>query len=209
MRRLIILTVLTCVVFVTGALTAWAAATTEIDRADARFEMQGQPRVTHCIGEDSATPYTQYTVTYTGGEGDASPPVPTDLSTGGLDHGLGGALKWAAVKVTFNDLTGRGVAKGTLTLTLPGSTAKVYSGPLTLIVQRDPAGGPVLGRGWLQASTFDQTTLARDGVVMANVEVQFTPDLSSINGIFGDVGWPLPGGPVPAFSVETGLKFVC
>jgi hypothetical protein len=210
-KRLLILAPIVAAMLVTGSLVAWALATTEIDRADAAFQLAGTPRVVHCVGEDSGTPYTMYSATYTGSEGDASPPVPTDLTTGGLDHGLGGVLTWTSAKVTFNDLTGRGVASGTLALkaTNPTGTVKVYSGPLTLVVQRDPAGGPVLGRGWLSASTFDPTTLKADGKVLANVEVTFTPTLSAITGIFGDTTWPMATGPVPAFSVETGLAFHC
>jgi hypothetical protein len=212
-KRLLILATAVGVFLVTGTLVAWAAATTEIDQADAAFQLAGTPRVTQCVGEDSGTPYTQYTVAaYTGAEGDASPAVPTDLVTGGLDHGLSGTLKWTAVKVTFNNLTGRGVAAGTLVLTAPspaGAAVKVFSGPLTLVVQRDPAGGPVLGRGWLAASTFDPTTLKADGKILANVEVTFAPNMASLTGIYGDATWPQPGGPVPAFSVETGLLAHC
>jgi hypothetical protein len=211
-KRLLILVTSVGVFLLTGAVVAYAAATTEIDRADAGFQLAGNPRAVQCVGEDSATPYTQYTVTYTGAEGDASPPVPTDVATGGLDHGLSGTLTWRSVKVTFNNLTGRGVATGTLTLTGPnpaGAPVKIYSGPMTLVVQRDPAGGPVLGRGWLSASTFDPTTLKADGKVLANVEVTFAPSMASITGIFGDTVWPQPTGPVPAFSVETGLLAHC
>jgi hypothetical protein len=80
LRRCVPAAALTGIVLSIGMATAFAAATTEIDRADAVFDLHGVPRVTHCAGEDSAT-YTQYTANYTGSEGDLSPAVPTDLTT--------------------------------------------------------------------------------------------------------------------------------
>lgn len=210
-RRLLTFSAVVSAGVLVGSVVAWAAATTEIDRADASFQLSGTPRVVHCVGEDSATKYTQYVATYTGAEGDTSPAVPTDLTTGGLDHGLSGQLTWNTARITFNDLTGRGVANGTLLLQVPGPAGviKVFSGALVLIVQRDAAGGPVLGRGWLSASTFDPTTLKPDGKVLANVEVTLTPTLTAITGIFGENNWPIAGGAIPPFAVETGLKFAC
>jgi len=205
------LSAITTVLLVTGVVTAMASATTEIDRADATFHLKGRPTKIACVGEDSATPYTQYTATYKGGEADLSPAVPTDPVTGGLDHGLTGTLKWKAV-ITFNNLTGRGVAQGLITLTSPDTAGavKVFSGPLTLIVQRDPAGqqSPFMGRGWLNAATFDKSG-KRDGAQLANVEVQFSPDLTTIDGLYGEAAWPLATGPVPPFSVQTGLSDTC
>jgi hypothetical protein len=210
LRRCIPLTILSGVVLSVGMASAFAAATTEIDRADAVFDLQGTPKVTHCAGED-ATTYTQYAANYTGSEADLSPAVPTDPVTGGLDHGLSGMLTLTATKTTFNDTTGRGVLKGTALLTLATAPVKVYKGTLTLIVQRDVAGttGQVLGRGWLQATTFGGPKLAADGFVLANVEATLSPTLTGIHAIFGDTAPPLPSGIVPDFSVETGLLHTC
>jgi hypothetical protein len=190
--------------------TAFAAATTEIDRADAVFDLQGTPRVTHCAGED-ATTYTQYVANYTGAEGDLSPAVPTDPVTGGLDHGLSGQLKLTAAKATINDLTGRGVLTGTAILSSSTTAApvKVYSGTLTLVVQRDAAGGPVFGRGFLVATTVGGTPVAADGHIIANVEAVLSPTLTTIHASFGDSAPPMPSGPVADYSVETGLRHIC
>jgi hypothetical protein len=210
-RRFVPFTVLTGVVLSIGMVSAFAAATTEIDRADAVMDLQGAPKVTHCAGED-ATTYTQYTANYTGSEADLSPAVPTDIVTGGLDHGLAGPLTLSSTKTTFNDLTGRGVLKGTVTLSIAGAPIKVYKGTLTLIVQRQPAtiGNQVFGRGWLSATTYRNTApVAADGYVLANVEAVMDSSMTTIHATFGDTAPPMPSGPVPDFSVETGLLHTC
>lgn len=113
------------------------------------------------------------------------------------------------MKLTFNNLTGRGVAKGTLTLTTSTASARVYSGMLTLILQRGPVGTtPVLGRGWLSANTYG-TNGVTDGLILANVEAQFTTNMTGMSGLFGEAAWALSSGPIPMFSVETGVKYTC
>jgi hypothetical protein len=195
-------------------MTAWGAATTEIDQADATFKLAGGTTKTTCVGEDSSTPYTQYQGKLKGQEVDFSPAVPTDGATGGLDHGLTGTLTWSGVKLTFNNLTGRGVATGVLSLTAGTPAVQVYRGALTLILQTSSSTS-VLGRGWLSASTYGVNSagaLVVDGHILANVEVQISTPLTapSITGQFGDSTWPLAGpGPIAPYSVETGLLHTC
>jgi hypothetical protein len=112
-------------------------------------------------------------------------------------------------KTTINDQTGRGVLKGTVKLTTATSATKVYQGTLTLIVQRDAAGGPVFGRGWIQATTYGGTPLAADGAVLANVEAVIDPGLATIHASFGESAPPMPNGPVADYSVETGKLHTC
>ncbi len=181
----------------------------EIDPANVVFSLSAKPTAVSCPGEDAPDTYTTVTGVWKGSETEATP--------GSTDYLLTGKLVYRA-NVTFNTTTARGVMQGKATLTVTpvagGPGVIVYSGPLTLVVQKiDTTGGFLyVGRGFLNAATYAAgatgTAVPDGGRVLANVEVAFppagaSPGFASMVGQFGDAP-ALPTEPlVKDYSVVT------
>ena len=179
--------VIVTVLGLSGAMIASAlSGTPEIDRASSRFQLSGKLTPVRCLGEDS-TAYITYSGTWSGGATQVLPDT-TDYAP------LSGPAKVTGIKWTINTKTLRGVLTGMISVsrTTATGTVVVYSGPLTLVTQGNPAAAtaPVLARGWISASV----KLPDDGVagtapedfVIANTEFKISGNGSSVIAQFGD-----------------------
>jgi hypothetical protein len=209
MRRSLIAIAVAGVIATTAAIALAVVGPPEVDKANAVFRLTTKVAPVGCAGED-ATQYATWRSIWKGSETEATP--------GSTDYVLTGKLAYNAA-VTVNMSTHRGVMRGTVTLTVPSTAGtpgvKVYSGPLTIVVQGvdTPNGFVYNGRGFLEAFTYSKDPasgkLVRDGgQILANVEVKFPTSAAggafdTMSGQFGDAG-ALPAEPVvPDYSVAS------
>jgi len=200
-KRGAVLLAATLVFSIAGIAVASAAGTPLIDPVNAAFDVKpapAPPPITSCVGVGGIV-YDQIKGTWRGSE--------TDFSPGSSPYSLTGPLKITKFVLTMSTATGRGVGTGKVTLTDPATGSIVYSGNLTLITQGLPLQSDrILGRGWIVAATRTQGKV--DGnQILANVDVEIaaggpTPSFA-MQGEFGEVPPPVPGGPVPSFSAVT------
>jgi hypothetical protein len=179
-KLLMVVGLLTCFSLGGVVIAAATSGTPEIDRANATLGFQGQLRAISCTGEDGIT-YLTYHGAWIGSASQVLPDA--------TDYGLSGAAKISGIAWTINKTTGRGVLKGTISLTSSAGTL-TYSGTLILVTQGLPApGAAVPGRGWINA----QFSGPDDGVpppgnddsLIANVE--FSLATVGSTGQFGDL----------------------
>jgi hypothetical protein len=184
----------TVVGVVAGTLVASAITSTpEVDRANARLQLNGNLTARRCVGEDTIA-YVTYSGTWSGGE--------TQVLPDPTDYGLTGKVTVSGIKWTINTTTKRGVL--TATITLVGSTgAPTYSGPLTLVTQGLPAAGAAVpARGWISAKIVppDETVSPGDDFLIANTEFKISP--TSAIGMFGNAAGSFG---TPNFSAVTNV----
>jgi len=164
-----------------GVATALTVGPPHIDPANATIQAKPSPafRGTACTGF-AGVPYVTYRGGWVGGETEV-PPGPTNYNLTGT---------WTVKKIvwTINLNTGRGVLRGTATLTsqpAAGGNAEItYSGPITLITQGIvKSTDQVQARGWVAAATYPNG-VADGGSLLANVEFAIGAGFTA-NGEFG------------------------